>query len=78
MNINNVVDGFLASDVSPDDKAEQKRLLCQLFLMELEKADVEELIPHFRSMDLKKKERQVVVTLTFPLDITCSNFLGCN
>lgn len=78
MDIKKVIDSFLASDVSAsEDEDAKKRLVCELFVEELKRTSVDDLLPHFRSMDLKKAERQVSVHLSFPWDITFSNFL-CN
>ncbi|ARF69490.1 hypothetical protein B7C51_19220 [Paenibacillus larvae subsp. pulvifaciens] len=76
MNITKVLDDYIGSEVSKTGSSEeQKQLMCKLLHEELKNASAEELLPFFRSMDLKKRERQVVVTLSFPVDITWSTFL---
>ncbi|AHD04875.1 hypothetical protein ABNB59_06320 [Paenibacillus larvae] len=76
MNITKVLDDYIGSEVSKTgSREEQKQLMCKLLLEELKNASAEELLPFFRGLDLKKWERQVVVTLSFPVDITWSTFL---
>lgn len=77
MNIKNVIDSSFAfqNDFPNSSDAELKRYVCEKLLEELKTTTAEELLPHLRSVDLVKKERQVVVTLTFPWEVTVSNFL---
>ncbi|QHZ52198.1 hypothetical protein [Paenibacillus larvae] len=76
MNITEMVNNYIGSEVSKmGSREEQKHLMCKLLLEELKNASVEELLPFFRGMDLKKWERQVVVTLSFPTNTIWSNFL---
>ncbi|MCY7477652.1 hypothetical protein [Paenibacillus larvae] len=76
MNITEMVNNFIGSEVSKTGSSEdRKQLMCKLLLEELKNASAEELLPFFRGLDLKKWERQVVVTLSFPVDITWSTFL---
>ena len=74
MNITEMVNNFIGSEVSGSSE-DRKQLMCKLLLEELKNASAEELLPFFRGLDLKKWERQVVVTLSFPVDITWSTFL---
>jgi hypothetical protein len=78
MNISNVIDRVFESQqgVADPDPVETKRLICEFLLEELKATNTEELTPHFRSLDLKRPERQVVLTLSFPWDVESSNFLG--
>lgn len=77
MDIRTVIDGLLQSDASRSGSEEdRKRIACELLLNELKDSTAEELLPYFRSMDLKKAERQMVVTLSFPWEVSYSNFLG--
>lgn len=77
MNINAVVDGaFEFRNIHPESTDDEVKLhLCNKLLEELKSTNTEKLLPHLRSVDLKKGERQIVVTLTFPWEVTASNFL---
>lgn len=77
MNIQNVIDSaFEFVNHHPQSTQEEiKQHICEKLLEEFKKATAKELLPHLRSVDIKKAERQVVVTLTFPWDVTVSNFL---
>ncbi|MEC0233600.1 hypothetical protein P4H71_04420 [Paenibacillus kribbensis] len=77
MDIKKVVDAaarFRNDNPSATDD-EAKLHAFEYLLSELKQSSAEELLPHFRSLDLKKTERQVVVTLTFPWEITFSNIV---
>ncbi|AXF39528.1 hypothetical protein HWB74_gp40 [Paenibacillus phage Jacopo] len=74
MNITEMVNNFIGSEVSGSSE-DRKQLMCKLLLEELKNASAEELLPFFRGVDYRKWERQVVITLSFPADTSCSNFL---
>lgn len=78
MNVSKVVDAaFQFRDSNPNATDEEVKLhVCMCLLMELKRLNADEFLPYFRSMDLKKAERQVVVNLSFPWAVTFSNFLG--
>ena len=77
MNINHVINSaFMLQNNHPQPTQEELKLhICEKLLDEFKKTTANDLLPHLRSVDLKKAERQIVVTLTFPWEITVSNFL---
>lgn len=78
MEIKHVIDSvFQYRSNHPEATEEEIKLhACKALLEELKGANAEELLPHFRSMDLKKKERQIEVCLSFPWEVTFSNILS--
>lgn len=77
MNICKVIDSVLELRRNQPQltNEELKLQMCKKLLDEFQKTTASDLFPHLRSVDLVKKERQIVVTLTFPWDVTISNFL---
>lgn len=76
-NISKIVDDCFQFRIRNPEmtKTEFDQYVCGLVLDELKKMSAEELLPFFRSMDLKKSERQVVITLSFPHELPKTNFL---
>ncbi|MDQ0492777.1 hypothetical protein [Paenibacillus brasilensis] len=77
MDIKKVVDvATQFRNENPGATADEVKLhVLEYLLSELKQSSTEELLPHFRSLDLKKTERQVVVTLSFPWETTFSNIV---
>ncbi|OMG45254.1 hypothetical protein BK140_33260, partial [Paenibacillus macerans] len=67
------VDDLFKSEIlrsKETSEEERRRVVGEALLKELQIMSVDELLPYFQSAGLHKKERQVVVTLSFPWIVT--------